>query len=226
MTEYENILDYCKKHNFKLKELVPKMYEALTKKGSEAKDVGDKIKRDLLALGWSKEYITRLLPEETKIETEPKKIEICQSQSVTELSNPDGTVLLNKKGDDPTKEKLKATDPDIELMMNEAIQLLRNISIMNSELTMEKYTEFVCLRLLHRRACSLRDIDPDSDQAIREWARISIRAGMNAEMLKQHEEQMSRKDIHILQLDAEIVAEETHTMAIYDLVPRVDQIKE
>ena len=97
---------------------------------------------------------------------------------------------------------------------------------MNCELTMDKYTEYVCLRLLHKRACLLRDIDPDSDQANKELARIFVRAGINAEMLKQYEGQLSKNDIHILQLDAEIIAEETHTMAIYDLVPRVDQIKE
>jgi len=97
---------------------------------------------------------------------------------------------------------------------------------MNYELTMDKYTEYVCLRLLHKRACLLRDIDPDSDQANKELARIFVRAGINAEMLKQYEERLSKNDIHILQLDAEIIAGETHTMAIYDLVPRVDQIKE
>jgi len=69
---------------------------------------------------------------------------------------------------------------------------------------------------LHRRACTLRDIDPDSDQAIEELARIFIRTGINAEMLKQYEERLSKKDIHILQLDSEIVVEETHTKAIYD----------
>jgi len=92
---------------------------------------------------------------------------------------------------------------------------------MNCELRMDKYTEFVCLRLLHRRACTLRDIDPDSDQANKELARIFVRAGISAGMIKQYEEQLSKNDIHILQLDAEIVAEETHTMATYDLVPRV-----
>ena len=97
---------------------------------------------------------------------------------------------------------------------------------MNCELTMNKYAEFVCLNLLHRRACAIREIEPDSEQALAELMKIFVRAGFNAEMIREYRMQLFNYDFQILQLDSETVGEETHTKAVYDIVPKADQNKE
>ena len=97
MSEYEDMLEEWECHSNKLVDLMPKMHEALLKEGGKSKEAGDKMKRDLLALGWSEHCLVRLLYDEAKHVTKPKKIDKSQSQNNTKFSNPDSTILLNKQ---------------------------------------------------------------------------------------------------------------------------------
>lgn len=100
MSEYDDLLEQCKTHSLKLKEMVPKMYDALIKENIEPKEAKDRIKKDLIGLGWNNNYILSLLPEEAKEQTKPKKIQKNESsEQEVEIINEDGTVSVKKGGE-------------------------------------------------------------------------------------------------------------------------------
>lgn len=69
---YKELLEEARSHSFKVKYLVPAMYDALLREGELPCEVAMKIKKDLIALGWNIDYIRSLLPGEAKDETRVK----------------------------------------------------------------------------------------------------------------------------------------------------------
>lgn len=109
MSEYDELLDQCKQHALKLKDLVPRMYEVLKKDGHEPADAKDIVFKDLLKLGWTKDYIRSLLPSEAKDDEKAqaayRKHQISAesgAEKSMQIEQDDGTVL--QMGPDGTAE--------------------------------------------------------------------------------------------------------------------------
>ncbi len=92
---YDDMLDECKQHHLKLKELVPRMYDKLTKEGVEPDQAKDRIIKDLLQFGWNKNYIRDLLPPESKDETLSKA---AKRKGKAQISVPEIAVIAGSSG--------------------------------------------------------------------------------------------------------------------------------
>lgn len=116
MSEYDELLEQCKQHSMKLKEFVPKMYDALLKEGELPSEAAKKIKKDLIALGWSSSYIISLLPIEAKDKemSEAGKQGIAEKSKLKELNETSGTaqVLQTKPSDDENPTTASQPEPD------------------------------------------------------------------------------------------------------------------
>lgn len=104
MTKYDDLIEEFKEATAQAGEIIPKMYDALKEEGLSQEDARDRIEKDLLPF-YSKRWIRACLPEEAvhkEKANKPKDAEVTSASAgvVTELSNSDGTVLLNKQGPD------------------------------------------------------------------------------------------------------------------------------
>lgn len=96
----------AKSHSLKIKDLVPAYYHALLREPEfkgQPKEATLKVRKDFIALGWSKEYIIRLLPVEAKEEDKVKAgqasaVEKSQ-QKLTNNSCGTSTILETKASD-------------------------------------------------------------------------------------------------------------------------------